>query len=234
MLKKIGIGLGICTLLLLGGCGLLPFDISTTPPEIEVTLPGPTVTSMPTTIFTTVEPSPEPVTPTATEIEATRTMMPSMTMVPTSSDMEATKEPTVELKVENIQYEIQSGSPAYLANFVHKDMSCNWMGVAGQVFDENGNAVKNVVVLLEGELNGEVTEGVGLTGSAQAYGASGYEIKIDDAVVESNNTLMISLFDLEGNPITTKFAFSTYGDCNKNLILINFVDVDTPEPDGRG
>ena len=66
---------------------------------------------------------------------------------------------------------------------------------------------------------------IGLTGVPEAdiYGPGGYEIKIADKAVDSENTLTIRVLDLQGNNLTNALPFKTFLDCKKNLIIINFI-----------
>jgi hypothetical protein len=120
-------------------------------------------------------------------------------------------------------YKVQPNTPTYLQNFAHPDKACNWLGVAGQVFDKSGNPVQNLVVGVVGELSGNHVDQLGMTGAARAYGPGGYELVIADKAVDSTGSLNAQLFDLDGTPLSDPFSFNTAADCKKNLILINFI-----------
>jgi hypothetical protein len=60
--------------------------------------------------------------------------------------------------------------PAYLQNFTHIEQGCNWMGVAGQVFDKNGQPINRMVVRVEGFLGNQSLDALGMTSLATAYG----------------------------------------------------------------
>ncbi|MDZ4158731.1 MAG: hypothetical protein U1B80_02980, partial [Anaerolineaceae bacterium] len=119
-------------------------------------------------------------------------------------------------------YILQANSPAYINNFVHPDKGCDWIGVAGQVFDRSGKPVKNLVLLVEGTLGDRVLEVVGLTGATLPYGEGGYEIVLGSKAVASTGKLFITLYDLGGTALTQRTPFNTFAECNKNLIIINF------------
>ena len=107
---------------------------------------------------------------------------------------------------------LQSGSPAYIQNFAHMDAGCNWLGIAGQVFDADGKTIKNLVVNVKGNLGQTIIDEIGLTGVPEAdiYGPGGYEIKIADKAVDSENTLKIQVFDIHGNNLTNAIAIKTF------------------------
>lgn len=119
-------------------------------------------------------------------------------------------------------FQVQTGSPVYLRNFAHVDRGCNWMGIAGQVFDTNGSPLKNYIIIVEGFLNDQSVDVIAMSGLAPAYGPAGYEIPLASSTIASSNSIFISLYDLMGEQLTYLVPVSTYADCTKNLILINF------------
>jgi hypothetical protein len=94
------------------------------------------------------------------------------------------------------------------------------MGVAGQVIGADGQPVENLVITVSAVQNGVPVDWMGYTGSATAYGAGGFEIQLGNQVSVAQFT--IQLFDLDGNMLSDPFPFTTSGDCQQNLILINF------------
>jgi len=125
-----------------------------------------------------------------------------------------------------VPFYLQEGSPAYITNFVYPNKACNWMGVAGQVFDANNVPVINLVIIIRGQLGGRTIDKIAVTGipEADVYGPGGYEIQLADQALESSGTLVIQVFGLEGIPLSNPAPFDTYNDCSKNLIIINFVE----------
>jgi hypothetical protein len=120
-------------------------------------------------------------------------------------------------------YFIQTGVPTYLSNFVHSDVGCNWMGVAGQVFGKDGTPVTDLSIIVSGEVDGQPISLSGMTGDALAYGPGGFEIQFADAPFASSRDLQIVVRDKNLATITLPIPLTTYADCSKNLILINFM-----------
>jgi hypothetical protein len=120
------------------------------------------------------------------------------------------------------RYLLQPGSPTWVENFIHPEAGCNWMGVGGQVFDLQGNAISNLVVKLTGTFNGETVELIALTGGAVNLGPGGYEFKLSDHPVASAETLWMNVFDKDGNAISDPEAISTYDSCEQNFVIVNF------------
>ena len=99
------------------------------------------------------------------------------------------------------------------------------MGVAGQIFDISGKPAINLVVNVKGSLGTLIIDEVAISGipGADIYGPGSFEIKLSGNVLTSQNNLRIQLFDLNGKPLSAEIPFSTFADCSKNLIIVNFV-----------
>lgn len=170
----------------------------------------------------------------AGELEPTDTQEIIVTDLPVETEI-PTREPapTLELPIKpesttvpsNFLYIVQPGSPAYLDNFAHLSEGCSWQGVAGQVFDRDGQPVTNLIVKMSGEWNGQEIAGIGVTGMTAGlpYGAGGYEIVLGNVPADSNAPLYLQVFNQEQDPLTEPVPVVTYADCKKNLVLLNFV-----------
>ncbi len=128
-------------------------------------------------------------------------------------------------------YVLQPGSPTYLSNFLNT-AGCNWFGIVGRAFGLDGNPVINLTVHLEGGgINTDVLTGTG----PSALGPGGYEITISDHPIDTTDTYRIQLRNNSGNLLSDIYSIRTYGDCPRNLVLVNFVatrslPMDTPTP----
>jgi len=125
-------------------------------------------------------------------------------------------------------YKIQVGTPVYLPNFAHPEFGCNWLGVAGQVFDEAGLPQAGMIVEISGSLEGVSILRYAVSGNSPTFGLSGYEAEIFDHVVASQNAVFIRLLDMVGRQLSERIAFPTYADCSQNLILINLNELIYP------
>lgn len=178
-----------------------PTETPTRPPTST-----PTITQTPSnTPSITVTPS-KTRTPTATV-----TPSKTFTLTPTGPT------PTRTRTLAPFNYVLQNGAPSYSANWTNT-AGCNWLGIAGQVFDLNGRSVQGLYVHLEGG-------GLSMdapTGAKTMYGPGGYELYLADHVFNSTNTFRIQLRDGAGNPLSDWYFIPTFEDCSKNLILANF------------
>jgi hypothetical protein len=162
--------------------------------------------------------------PTQSGTEATQAIIPTEAIPNTAAGEE-----TAEDKTTRSLFILQSGTPVWLENVLHPEAECNWMGVAGQVFDAQSNPITDLVMTVGGTLNGEVVDRVSLTGIAPQYGEGGYEVFLGERPIASRQTLWIQIRDLEGKQLTDKVYFDTIEDCERNLIIMNFVQASTGE-----
>lgn len=119
-------------------------------------------------------------------------------------------------------FDLQAEAQSISATLFRSDRKCNWMGVAGQVFDLQGRPVPGITVQVTGPLYGKEIRFLSLTGAAPWYGAGGYEVFLSDAPFESKEIFQVRLVDQTGNGLSPKIAFNTSNECKKNLVILNF------------
>jgi len=191
--------------------GLNPFP----PPTLPVIAPTgtPTVRAVLPPTWTPTPPLP----PTAT-----LTPEPTYTLTPegTQPTAENTRDPA-----EGMPFIMQEGHPQYIPNIYHPDEGCSWLGVGGQVTGLNGGPVLYLSIKLGGSLNGEAIDQITISGTAPQYGQAGYEFTLSDEPIDSAQNLYVELLDQADLPLSEKYYFDTFNDCEKNLILINFKQI---------
>jgi hypothetical protein len=81
------------------------------------------------------------------------------------------------------------------------------------------------VLVVKGSLGQTSIDMTGVTGIPEAdiYGPGGYEIVLADAPAQTAESLSIQVFDLQGTALSEPVVFNTYDDCDRNLIVINFL-----------
>ena len=175
---------------------------------------GPTMTPSPTATRT-MRPA------TSTSTGPTSTLTPTLTLTPTATSTE-TPTSTPELRPF-----ILAGEPETMSSEMipQQQLGCDWLVIAGQVWDLGDAPVTGLTLHLYGELGGFTIDRFVLSGSALAYGESGYQFELENLVIDSQDSLLIQLVDTNGIPLSHPYAVQTYEDCNKNLILINFKQV---------
>ena len=168
-------------------------------------------------------------TPTNASIQITDTPSPSITPMPTQSSIEipVSIAPTDSGNRNEFAFEPQQGSPSAIAGTeFHPDVGCNWTGIAGQATSLNGEAVRGLFVQLGGSMP-EVAnmDNLIMTGLASQYGPGGFEFTLGNKLIASAGTLWIQLLDQQNLPLSDRIYFSTYDDCQKNLIIIYFTQM---------
>jgi len=197
---------------LLSGCYLIPENLFTSIPA----------SSTPIDDRTPLPETAEPLEQMETKITMlTATLIVTDTSIPTELPAETS---TPQFTTTPFPFVLQSDTPAYIKNFAHPSKGCDWLGIAGQVFDEDGKPLLNKIVMVTGKIEEEVLEIVGVTGVPEAdiYGPGGFEIQIADHVLDSEKALTIQVYNLDGIPISDSISFDTIDDCGKNLIIINY------------
>jgi hypothetical protein len=183
-------------------------------------------TTIPALVLTnTPTPTPKGVLPATWTPTSSPTFTPTATSTDTPSPTPTnTPVPTADLE-SGTTFDIQEGSPSYEVNSFHPDAGCNWLGVAGQIFDTEGNPVSGVLIEAGGQLGETQVSGLTLSGMAPDYGEGGFEITISDSPTTSSDAVWIQLLDQANLPLSEKIFFQTFDSCDSNLIKINFVQV---------
>jgi len=210
----------LCALwLMLAGCEVFPYVTET---EVQP-LPSSTTTSS--------QPSPTQVTMTTTlEVPPTATLETSPEPTSTTTSILPTPTKTikveVDLPIQTPTYKLQDGNPIYLPNFAYPESGCEWLGVAGQVFDAQGFEVQDLIIAAGDIQIGDEQQWSTQTGLAQSYGPGGYEIQLSEIPQDSKERFWVQVLDQDGNLLSERLFFDTFDDCAQNLILINFVFIE--------
>jgi hypothetical protein len=176
-------------------------------------------------VLATNTPTPAPATPTMLPtvvpvVVATETSVaPTAIVVAPETTPTSTTEPTTAPTA--FTYTLQEGSIGYTTQFAYPDLGCGWMGIAGTVFDAEGNAAENMIVHVDGP-DGFAIDAI--AGTRPEFGPAGYEVTLANAPTNSDQMYVVQLLDVFGEPVSERYAVTTFNDCDRNLILVNFVD----------
>lgn len=234
--------LNILTLLLLAGAlcvGSVSLNIYFHPQSVLNPFQPPVIPTI--AVVPTATISPVPPSPTASPTDNPTpfpTLLPSSTPLPTDTPftvLTLTPQPTLRFsatptrRLAGFPFIVAGAGPQALPNIAYPELGCNWMGVAGDVKDLSGAPKTQVIIVLGGTLAGNLVDPTGakysLSGVAPKYGVAGYEFFLADKPIASNQTLWIQLLDQNETPVSDKIYFSTYDDCNRNLIFLSFKQV---------
>jgi hypothetical protein len=195
--------------------------------------------ALPPTLYQTVTPTSTIIlreatrTPTKTiQPSPSRTRAPTWTLLPQMITPSITRTPPV-MPTEPTPTITSTPMPVsaeitYLASTdFHSDKNCAWLGVAGKVLGTDGKPLQSkTLILLGGTLDGEAITLLALSGTAPAYGQSGFELILSDHPIASTQTLWIQLLDHNTvQPLTNKIYFGTYGECTQNLVMVVFTKI---------
>ena len=111
------------------------------------------------------------------------------------------------------------------SSIMHPESACDFFGVGGSVFDLQGNPFKGMVIKLEGSAGGKFYSQLTVSGTAPAYGQSGFEFALGSKPADSSGTMTVQLLDQAGLPLSGVTAFDTYADCTKNLPFVRFEQI---------
>ncbi len=189
------------------------------------TLPPTIVLPSATPILATQPPSATPA-PSSTP-SPTATLTPTPTTLPTIVQgtpfgPSATPSATATRPSSAYPYVLQGEPAAIRGDLYHPKEGCNWQGVAGQVFNLRGSPVLYVGVQFGGRIGSRYYSETVLTGYAPDYVPYGYELKLGEQPAASNGSLWVRLVDQQGLPLSDKVYLTTYADCERSLLLVNF------------
>lgn len=223
MLPLVGMIIVLFGLLALSACGALagkylppipkltPVITITAVPSLAPRWPTPTPSSAPT-----LAPPRPSATPTAPATPTLSAPLPTLTETPQVPPEKPTPAPL------SFPYEAQVGAPWYIPAFDHVSQGCQWVGLAGQVFDDQGLGADEVLVVVSGMLEGQPVEWLALTSQNTVYGPGGYELALADHIPAEPQALAVQLFDLQGQALSSAFTFLLPAACERNLVIVNF------------
>jgi hypothetical protein len=149
--------------------------------------------------------------PTATRL----TPLPSDTPKPTATGI--TPLPGATNTVAVFPFTLQNEAVTYAKN--NNAKGCDWLGIAGQVFDLNGEPVPGLPIQVTGDQGFSVPPV--FTGTAEDLGPSGYEIKLADEPKEAE--YVVRLLNTTGMPLSEPIVVRTLSSCDRNVAIVNFV-----------
>jgi hypothetical protein len=157
--------------------------------------PKPTLTTQPTN-------TPRPRSPTRTpRPTVVFTLPPTPTGTPT-----ATRHP--------YPFKLSDDGVQFMRYFFGSE--CNWLGIAGEVRDQEGEPVTGISVVLNG---GGLQNIVTTSGNRPDYAPSGWEHFLDNKVKEGDFTIQLWH---QGQPVSEIVDIRTRADCRANLVYLVF------------
>ena len=111
-----------------------------------------------------------------------------------------------------------SDSPSYLQNYAN-NAGCNWSGIAGVVWDLQGDPVDYGQYRVH--IWGSGIDARPVVGDAPVYGPSAYEQQVFDSPVVRDYNLQLETAD--GSLISPVYSVQTHASCSENLLFFTFL-----------
>ncbi len=183
-------------------------------PLLPTFTPAFTETPPPATATNTRQPT---LTPSVTNTFPPPTNTPTPSNTPTLTPSPGPS-PTATNTLSPFPFTKSQDSPLYLRNFANS-AGCDWLGIAGEVLDTNGNPVTGGQYRVHVWDSG-IDERLN-TGSATSYGPSGWEQFVFDAPeIRSYN---VQLETTNGTAVSQVYRVQTRASCNENLLYFIFI-----------
>ena len=121
----------------------------------------------------------------------------------------------------SLHFTAQTGTPVYTAH----PNGCDGIYLAGNVIDSEGNPLAGLLVIAAGSLGDAALEAEpSLSGLHPEFSPSGWQIKISDTLLDSSEKVYVALYSLDSaDPVSDLVYVNTYNDCDRNMIMVNFV-----------
>jgi hypothetical protein len=196
------------------------WTVTATPTTTATVTPSRTPTITPTETPTNTLTPTNPPTPTATRTPTVTPQRTNTSSAPATNTPDGSTTPTQTNTpiTSGDQYELRNGSVTFTQN-TNSD-GCNWAGIAGLVFDKDGNHQIGVRIRVFDDNDSFFRN----SGSATAYGESGWEQVIDNEPVDER--WYVQVVDAGGTPLSPRITVNMKDNCNENLALVNFDEKD--------
>lgn len=145
----------------------------------------------------------------------TRAATPTRTPTPQATATGLTPLPGATNTVAVFPFTLQDEAVTYARNTNSED--CEWLSIAGQVFDLAGQPIPGLPI----QVTGEGFEQIEFSGTAPSFGPSGYEVFLNQTPVEEE--FVVRLLNTTGMPLSEPIVVRTLSSCDRNVAIINFV-----------
>ena len=184
-----------------------PFDEQITPPAENL--------STSTINYFITPPGYEETTPTSTQepVSPTETSLPTEVIIPTK-----TATPQAMAFVSQLV-------GTFPHTMFYSQYKCeDYLIIGGEIWDLRESPLKGLTVKLSGTYGGGSVDMSSQSGEISVFGQSAFGFILDNQQIKSNS-LFLQLFDEDGQALSAKVSLSISGECDGNLVLVNFKQV---------
>ena len=108
---------------------------------------------------------------------------------------------------------------------LHPQYDCEeYLFIGGEVWDLREAPVLGLIVRLTGTYGGGLVDFRSEAGDVELYGQSGFEFVMENKQIAEDN-LTIQLFDQNNQPLSAPVKLKITGQCDANLIIVNYKQV---------
>ena len=100
----------------------------------------------------------------------------------------------------------------------------DYLIIGGEVWDLRESPLKGLTVKLSGTYGGGSVDMSSNSGDINVFGQSAFGFILDNQQIKSNS-LSLQLFDEDGQALSAKVSLAISGECDGNLVLVNFKQV---------
>lgn len=197
----------LMVVLLVSGKISSPFDEKITPPAESL--------STSTINYFITPPGYVEITPTASQVIST----PSKTPLPTEVII-----PTKTATPRAMAFVSQLVGTFPHTMFYNQYQCEDYLIIGGEVWDLRESPLKGLTVRLSGTYGGGSVDMSSKSGEINVFGQSAFGFILDNQQIKSNS-LSLQLFDENGQALSAKVSLSISGECDGNLVLVNFKQV---------
>ena len=217
---SIGVGvllLALVLVVLLMMMGILPNPLEAQPTAtnglVVITNEPTSITQITATYSATVPP-----TQTQTlEPTATFTPEPTLTFTPTPTE-------------KPMPFVIKGTPEGYPNAMLFPQYDCEeYLFIGGEILDLREAPVLGLTVKLGGTYGGSLVDQTSVSGEMTVYGESGFGFVIDNQRIRESG-ITIQLFDENGEALSALTYLSITGNCDSNLVIVNYKQVREIQP----
>jgi hypothetical protein len=209
--------LALVLLVLLMLLGILPNPLEAKPTATR--LPA-GLTNEPTAITETTLVQSVSLTPTQTQTRAptaTQTPEPTPTYTPTPTE-------------KPMPFVIKGMPKGYPNSMLFPQYTCEeYLFIGGEILDLREAPVYDLTVKLGGTYGGNLVDQTSVSGDVAVYGQSGFGFVLENLRIRESG-ITIQLFDANGEALSALTTLSITGNCDSNLVIVNYKQVREIQP----
>ena len=104
-----------------------------------------------------------------------------------------------------------------------------YLFIGGEVLDLRDAPIYNLTVKLGGTYGGNLVDLSSVSGEVAVYGQSGFGFALDNLRIRESS-ITVQLFDANGEALSALTYLTITGNCDSNLVIVNYKQVREIQP----